>query len=154
MSKICAKCNFNNSDEAEYCQNCGEKILDKISDFFPNKKCSNCGMELSSDSEFCSNCGTHVNSESRYNQVERLSTVIHNHNEGFNKKLFLVFGVIILIVSIVAMLAFRDMGLFVLIIPIVLLGGLGLVYLKEKIRNKVFYGVNSTINKRINKKKE
>ena len=37
-SKICVKCHFNNSDDAEFYQNCGEKILNKISNFFP-KKC-------------------------------------------------------------------------------------------------------------------
>ena len=26
MSKICPNCKFENSDEAEFCQNCGNKI--------------------------------------------------------------------------------------------------------------------------------
>ena len=48
---ICAKCNFQNKESANFCENCGTKL-------FIIKTCPKCNYEGGEESCFCKNCGT------------------------------------------------------------------------------------------------
>jgi len=50
----CPKCDFEISDQAIYCTNCGAQI--KIT-------CSKCGAQIQAGASFCSQCGSRLNSE-------------------------------------------------------------------------------------------
>jgi ribosomal protein L40E len=55
----CTKCDFENSAEAEFCENCGNYLMPataKVEDVGVIY-CPDCGTKLSSDAEFCANCG-------------------------------------------------------------------------------------------------
>lgn len=47
---ICPKCNFKNSPNAKFCNNCGEKFNAGI-------VCPSCGFENDKNAKFCNNCG-------------------------------------------------------------------------------------------------
>ncbi len=48
--KVCS-CGATNSARAKFCNECGEKLADKL-------YCSHCGAEVKKNSKFCSDCGT------------------------------------------------------------------------------------------------
>ncbi len=51
----CPKCQYENSNEAKFCMECGTKLA---------SICSNCGKQLPQDAKFCSECGTKVGTSS------------------------------------------------------------------------------------------
>jgi len=53
--KICSKCGNENSDEVNFCENCGTKLT------ISQKKCPKCQTINPNDSRFCENCGYDFN---------------------------------------------------------------------------------------------
>lgn len=46
---------------AEFCPNCGKRVLQSDNNSVERKKyCPGCGAEVSSESEFCVNCGKKI----------------------------------------------------------------------------------------------
>ena len=53
--KICNECGYQNSDESNYCSNCGSKLKnDEPSGVI---SCAKCGAKNNTESHFCLNCG-------------------------------------------------------------------------------------------------
>lgn len=48
--KVCKKCNRSFPNDAVFCSECGEKLVDEI-------KCPRCGAEVEPEDRFCSKCG-------------------------------------------------------------------------------------------------
>lgn len=46
----CLKCNYENNDDAIYCENCGSKLVDK-------HRCKKCGSIINDKAHFCKYCG-------------------------------------------------------------------------------------------------
>ena len=66
MVKSCNNCNYENSDDAEFCGSCGKASLNQISSREPPKLvCAKC-KNVSTDrwpNEFCANCGFSLSSK-------------------------------------------------------------------------------------------
>lgn len=70
--KKCSKCGTENSKDALFCENCGNKLSE-------DKKivCPNCGFSNSVESSFCENCG------SKLLEVQSNDTVSNNRDNTY-----------------------------------------------------------------------
>lgn len=54
--KTCQKCGFNNEENAKFCRNCGQEIVDSSR----NQSCKKCGKPIIPGTRFCKYCGSMV----------------------------------------------------------------------------------------------
>lgn len=52
--KTCQKCGFSNEENAKFCQNCGQEIIDSSR----NQSCKKCGKPIVLGTRFCKYCGS------------------------------------------------------------------------------------------------
>ena len=60
--KTCQNCGFSNEDNAKFCRNCGQEIIDSSG----NQSCKKCGKPIIPGTKFCKYCGTLVESKNEH----------------------------------------------------------------------------------------
>ena len=156
MSKICLECHYENSNAADFCERCGKKIVNSISEA-ASLKCGNCGARLDLNSNFCPKCGMQVNQSSQlssHDKTERMLDAHYNSMEKNNNSLMWIFIIIAGIISFIMILSyFGEFGFGVLIIPIVF-AIIGIIlYFEFKVKNKIFHYGGKAITDVIRKDK-
>lgn len=97
----CPKCNKKLSDDAKFCNDCGEQILKTII-------CPNCGKPTSTEVLFCQNCGVYVGEKS-VEERPKLNSKKRKANKLPKKAV--VFGMIgVAAVAVIVLVAFLFSG--------------------------------------------
>lgn len=87
MVKKCQKCGQENSDDAQFCEECGQTLNgnESNSDYSSKNKglvvCQNCGTENAGDNSFCEKCGNRLVSV-----IEVTDDAESSHEEKYTSK--------------------------------------------------------------------
>ena len=122
--KYCSK-HHPNPDDALFCNECGEKLINIIA----SKKCPKCGSSNPKDAVFCHNCGKDLKEEVKENKIKSQSqntyTATSSHHKTTNdpteEYLPLGCGLVMIVISVILLCCgvLKDGVLYVLFIGVV-----------------------------------
>ncbi|MEK2535939.1 zinc-ribbon domain-containing protein [Tetragenococcus halophilus] len=99
--KYCNHCKKEYSDDHNFCEVCGKKLVEKTESQSKGNICPNCGKENQTTARFCESCGTSLQASSKAKEKQELSKVLtayYKHKKLYNT--LLAGLVVLLIVSV------------------------------------------------------
>ncbi|MDN6508743.1 MAG: zinc ribbon domain-containing protein, partial [Tetragenococcus halophilus] len=99
--KYCNHCKKEYSDDHNFCEVCGKKLVEKTESQSKGNICPNCGKENQTTARFCESCGTSLQASSKAKEKKETSKVLtayYKHKKLYNT--LLAGLVVLLIVSV------------------------------------------------------
>ncbi|GMA09372.1 hypothetical protein GCM10025886_25250 [Tetragenococcus halophilus subsp. flandriensis] len=85
--KYCNHCKKEYSDEHNFCEVCGKKLVEKTESHSKDNICPNCGKENQTTARFCESCGTSLQTSSKAKEkkeTSKLLTAYYKHKKLYN----------------------------------------------------------------------
>jgi len=85
--KYCNHCKKEYSDEHNFCEVCGKKLVEKTESHSKDNICPNCGKENQTTARFCESCGTSLQASSKAKEkkeTSKLLTAYYKHKKLYN----------------------------------------------------------------------